>query len=305
MAATGTDALGFSAPTPCRVLIIDGEMASEEMQTRITKTLPFMLNVQPTDNLVVLGADWQDEFLPRLDTPAGQAAVEPFVEAAELVFVDNRSTLFDPEGEKDPTAWQPAQEWLLSLRKRGKAVVLVHHGNRNGGARGLCKPEDVMNLIVKLARPDDYQAEQGARFRVEFEKNRGAYGAAVAAFTAQLTTTGWEIEAERTTQQTTVDKLRDYLRAAEEAGELPASANKAISGAHINKAEGLRAWATLKQNSELEHTEDGYRLNPAGSAVPAGSGTSLTRQNQFYGSTPLGGEPGTGGEPDHADLRRF
>ena len=34
VAATGIPALGFSAPTPCHVLYVDGEMASEEIQER-------------------------------------------------------------------------------------------------------------------------------------------------------------------------------------------------------------------------------------------------------------------------------
>ena len=61
--------------------------------------------------------------MPRLDTPEGQAALAPFIARAGLVFLDNRLCLFDPEGEKDATAWQPAQDWLLALRRRGKAVV--------------------------------------------------------------------------------------------------------------------------------------------------------------------------------------
>jgi hypothetical protein len=190
VAATGTDGLGFSAPEPCRVLQIDGEMAGEELKSRAA-TVRDVLNVLDTDNLTIVAADWQDGFLHRLDTPEGQAAVEPFVAEADLIVLDNRSTLFDPEGEKDPVAWQPAQDWLLSLRRRGKVAIVVHHGNRQGGARGHSKPEDVMNLLIKLSRPEDYRADQGARFTVEFEKTRGAHGPAVMPFTTQLTASGW------------------------------------------------------------------------------------------------------------------
>jgi hypothetical protein len=305
VAAAGTECLGFSAPEPVRVLDIDGEMAGEDLQAR-DRALRFALNVQNTDNLTTVAADWQDDYLPRLDTPEGQALVEPFVADADLIFVDNRSVLFDPEGENDAVAWQAAQEWLLSLRRRRKAVVVIHHSNRQGGARGHSKAEDVLDVIIKLSRPEGFQATDGARFRAEFDKNRGVYGAAVAPFTARLTTNGWVVEAERTKEQTAEDKLRDYLRAAEAADELPASGTAAARGAHVNKAEALKAWAALKGTNELEKTDRGYRLIKAnGSAVPAGSGTSLTRQNRFYGSTPLGGEPGTGGEPDDADLRNF
>jgi hypothetical protein len=147
IAATGGEALGFRAPNPCRVLDIDGEMASPEIQERYA-ALGERLGLPATPNLTIVAADWQEQFLPRLDTPEGQAAVEPFVENADLVFLDNRSCLFDPESEKDPAAWQSAQDWLLSLRRRGKAVMLAHHSNRQGGARGHSKPEDPMNLLM-------------------------------------------------------------------------------------------------------------------------------------------------------------
>src|SRR5205823_6107860 len=138
-------------------------------------------------SLTIVAADWQEQFVPRLDTEEGQQAIEPFVEAADLVIIDNRSCSFDPESEKDPSAWQPAQDWLLSLRRRGKAVLLDHHANRLGGARGHSKPEDPMDLLLSLARPDDYRQDQGARFVVTFDKARGVHGAAVAPFLAHLT----------------------------------------------------------------------------------------------------------------------
>lgn len=262
VAATGTDALGFSAPEPCRVLCIDGEMASEELQTRQGE-LGKALNVLDTDNLVTLASDWQDGYMPRLDTAEGQAAVEPYVANADLVIIDNRSALFDPEGEKDPTAWQPAQDWLLSLRRRGKAVVLVHHSNRQGGARGHSKPEDVMNLLIKLTRPEDYHADQGARFKVEFEKTRGAYGSAVMPFTTRLTGSGWEIEADDTGNTgSTGRKLREYLQLANAAGERPRSANAAIRAAHVSRNDGLRTWAEMLERLEIvKHADGGFVLS--------------------------------------------
>ena len=302
--ATGTDALGFSAPSPSRVLIIDGEMASRDLQERICEHLSFALNVIDTDNLTIIGADWQDEFLPRLDTVEGQAAVEPFVDQADLIIIDNRSTLLDPEGESDPVAWQPTQDWALSLRRRGKTTLFVHHGNRQGGARGLSKAEDVMNLIIKLSRPDDYRAEEGARFRLEFEKNRGVHGAAVTPFTARLTASGWEIEQD-SAEHGTACKLREYLRLAAAAGAVPRSASAAIRAAHVNKAEGLKAWAAMLENGSLEKTASGFQLSEIGSAVPSGSGTFQQSPAPVLRFHTPSGEPGTGGELADGDPDRF
>jgi hypothetical protein len=256
VAATGTDAMGFSAVEPCRVLNIDGEMASEDVQERLQR-LAFAVNVSATENLTIVAADWQEGILPRLDTSAGQAAVEPFVNRADLIVIDNRSTLFDPEAETDPLSWQSAQNWLLSLRRRGKGVIVVHHANRQGGARGHSRPEDVLNLSVKLTRPDDYSAEHGARFKVEFDKTRGVHGPAVASFTTCLSSTGWEIEDVDSGNAGVTRKLKMYLRRTNNAQERPKSASTAIRGAHVNKEKGLDVWGELLQRGEIRKLADG------------------------------------------------
>lgn len=243
VAAFGVEALGFRNPDPCRVLIVDGEMSSQELQER-TAFLCRIFNISSDshpERLMVVGADWQESFLPRIDTPEGQKSIEPFVEAADLVMLDNRSCLFDSEGEKDPTAWQPAQDYLLSLRRRGKAVQLGHHSNRQGGARGLSKAEDPMNLLVKLTRPEDYSQEQGARFLVTFDKTRGFYGQAAAPFIAHLTPEGWAVEtAENDTENETVRrKILDFLRNMDALNERPKTSNAVITGARVGRTTGL------------------------------------------------------------------
>jgi putative DNA primase/helicase len=259
IAASGGSALGFSSPEPIRVLNIDGEMASREIQER-TDLLVQRLEIPSAATITTVAADWQEDYLPRLDTPGGQAAIEPFIEDAELVILDNRSCLFDPDGEKDPSAWQATQEWLLSLRRRGKAVLLAHHSNRMGGARGHSKAEDPMNLLIKLSRPEDYQQDQGARFIVTFDKSRGAYGAAVAPFLAHLTPEGWKTTSADGFQKASAgDKLLEYLRLAHEAGERPKSANAAIGNAHIGRNAGLVAWAELlKAGAIRKHPDGGF-----------------------------------------------
>jgi hypothetical protein len=216
--------------------------------------------VPATSTLTVVAADWQEQFLPRLDTEAGQLALEPFIETADLVMLDNRSCLFDPEAEKNPVAWQPAQDWLLSLRRRGKGVLIAHHSNRQGGARGHSKSEDLMNLLIKLARPDDYSQDQGARFIATFDKCRGAYGAAVAPFLAQLTPDGWRTDpVEGTERATATDKLVEYVRLAHAAGDRPKSANAAITAAKVRRSDGLAAWSELiKRGTILKHPEGGF-----------------------------------------------
>jgi hypothetical protein len=229
------------------VLYVDGEMNANDIQERLNRLCELLqVPADAADNLTFVGADWQDGFLPRLDTPEGQAALDPFVEQADLIVLDNRSCLFDPEGEKDATAWQPAQDWLLSLRRRGKAVLGVHHSNRQGGARGHSKAEDALDVAIKLSRPDDYSAEQGARFLIEFDKARGIHGKAVMPFIAKLSGGGWVVEEiERASGDAIEMRIREYLRLAAEAGDSPKSANAALRAAGVNRNRGLKVWGRL------------------------------------------------------------
>jgi putative DNA primase/helicase len=207
---------------------------------------------------VVVGADWQEDYLPRVDTVEGQALLEPFVQRADLVIFDNRSCLLDVEGEKDAGAWQPTQDYLLRLRRRGKASILVHHANRQGGARGLGKAEDVMDVVVKLSRPEDYTADQGARFRVDFDKARGLYGEAVQPFIASLTDAGWAVSSVEAAESSGLDsKLKAYLRTAAELEELPKSASAAVKGAGVNRQGGLQAFARLVREGTVVKADGG------------------------------------------------
>ena len=81
------------------------------------------------------------------------------------------------------------QPWLLRLRRVNKTVLLVDHAGRGGiAARGTSKREDVLDTIIHLKRPSDYEPDQGARFEVHLEKARGVYGDDAKPFEAQLET---------------------------------------------------------------------------------------------------------------------
>jgi hypothetical protein len=126
--AGGGKVLGFHAPFASGVLYIDGEMASADIQKR-DQLLADVLDLPrgwDSHNLVTVARDWQDQGLHRLDTEDGQMAIDDLVEWADVIIVDNRACLFDPEGEKDGTAWQPEQvgvaEGVVGLPRIGSSL---------------------------------------------------------------------------------------------------------------------------------------------------------------------------------------
>ncbi len=108
----------------------------------------------------------------------------------KLVIVDNLATLARAGRENETESWHPVQNWLLSLRRRGISVLLIHHSNKSGGQRGTSSREDILDTVIALKRPSDYTMDQGARFEVHLEKARGIVGDDAKPFEAMLTPDG-------------------------------------------------------------------------------------------------------------------
>ena len=102
--------------------------------------------------------------------------------------LDNLSTLAGGK-ENEGDDWRPMQANLLALRRRGVSALLVHHAGKGGQQRGTSRREDVLDTVIALRRPADYEPDQGARFEVHLEKARGVVGADAAPFEAKLVET--------------------------------------------------------------------------------------------------------------------
>lgn len=186
--ASGGSYLGWRAPRPRKVLYIDGEMPARTMQERLAAIIKGSETVDAFDpeNLRFICADLQDAPLPNLSTREGQAAIAPHVETADLVIIDSISTLASYGEENAAESWLPLQAWALDLRRRGKTVVFVHHDGKGGQQRGTSKREDILDVVIHLRRPSDYDPSEGARFEVHFAKARALYGQAVNPVEARL-----------------------------------------------------------------------------------------------------------------------
>jgi putative DNA primase/helicase len=104
---------------------------------------------------------------------------------AEVIFLDNLSTLVRSGKENEGEGWLPVQNWMLRHRRAGRALVLLHHAGKTGAQRGTSRREDVLDSVISLRRPQDYSPEQGARFELHYEKSRGFHGEEAQPFEAQ------------------------------------------------------------------------------------------------------------------------
>jgi putative DNA primase/helicase len=146
------------------------------------------------NNLSIITPDMQEMGIPDLSTPEGQAAIEEHLEGVQLLILDNLSSLCRKGKENEAESWLPVQEWLLNLRKRGISVLMVHHAGKTGAQRGTSKREDLLDTVITMKRPHDYDASQGARFEVYYEKSRGFFGDDARPFEAQLMGDDWVVK---------------------------------------------------------------------------------------------------------------
>jgi putative DNA primase/helicase len=184
--ASGGEFLGFKAPAPRRVVYLDGEMPANTMQHRLAALVAGFCGDPPDPSFFkILSADLIDGGLPDLASTAGQDEIDAVIGDAELIIADNISTLVRSGKENEAEGWLPVQGWALALRRAGRSVLFVHHAGKGGLQRGTSRREDVLDSVISLRRPQDYQPEQGARFELHFEKSRGFFGDDARSFEAR------------------------------------------------------------------------------------------------------------------------
>jgi hypothetical protein len=186
--ACGQLFLRWYAREPRRVLYVDGEMPQELLQERVkTMIAPSACDPPHPDFFRLLSMDRQELGVSlNLAQPQHQAAVEAHLDNVDLLILDNISTLVNSGRENDAESWNEMQAWLLKLRRMGKTVLLIHHSGRGGNARGTSKREDVLDTVIQLKHPEDYELEDGARFEVHLTKARGIFGDDAMPFEAKL-----------------------------------------------------------------------------------------------------------------------
>jgi RecA-family ATPase len=169
--------LGWKAPSKRRVLFVDGELPARTLQTRLAMIVKSFEEEPLQDGFRILTPDLQTNgLMPNLSDQDGQAAIDEYANGADLIIVDNLSTLVRTGKENEGESWLPVQGWALRHRAQGRAILFVHHSGKSGQQRGASRREDVLDTVISLKRPAEYKASEGARFEVYFEKARNLTG---------------------------------------------------------------------------------------------------------------------------------
>src|SRR5258708_4357248 len=183
--AAGGSFLGWRAPRPQRGLYVDGELGAASLRERLALFGP------PPERLMISAHGLGSGPLLDLSEDAGIVRLMAAWNDPELVVLDALSTLAGL-GRGDPERWDRLQRFLLHQRTHHRAVLMVHHVNRDGELHGTTRRENALDLMVALRRPESQlpegRASGNARFEIHFEKARRHHGAPLTPVLAELET---------------------------------------------------------------------------------------------------------------------
>jgi hypothetical protein len=158
------------------VCYLDGEMRIHGFQERLDQ-----LHASNTDEdsksavrerLWIVSRHLIGELVGTLDTEEGQRSIEAyFPPKMSFLIIDNLSAWTSGGGE-DLHGWQAVKTWLIQLRLRGIAVLLIHHAGKGGGQRGTSAHEDLVDYSIEVSPMFLEDEPEATAFRVEHKKLR-------------------------------------------------------------------------------------------------------------------------------------
>ncbi len=188
---TGGEFLGFQSRGGYRVLLVDGELPKKLLQNRLQD----LVGAIPAGLFRVRGlAQTPRGYFAPLSSPAEQ---EKFLRSLtvwrpDVIIFDTKSSVFKHDTNDQPQLLA-MNDFLITLRSQGFAVITTHHAGKNGTQRGRTDNDDILDLVIKLRAPEDWMPGDGARFVLEFDKVR--YGDRLESLGAKWSqATGWEID---------------------------------------------------------------------------------------------------------------
>ena len=168
--STGGKLGDFQAHACVKVLYVDGEMPPDLMRDRFdglsatNSNLEFLnheiLFERTSKVLNIASRDIQDAITKRCINTG-----------VKVLILDNLSTLASGMKENEADSWEKVNPWLLDLRRRKIAVIIIHHAGRSGEMRGTSKREDNVFWIIALDdAKKNAEDKRGARFISRFTK---------------------------------------------------------------------------------------------------------------------------------------
>jgi putative DNA primase/helicase len=158
------------------VCYFDGEMRLQAFRDRLTAVQARIQSPKAAaavdSNLYVVSRDFCGAPIGSIDTEDGQQQMEDLIPVStSLVIIDNLSA-WTKGGREDGASWAITKSWLLNLRLKGIAVLLIHHTGKNGNQRGSSAHEDLLDYSILLRPVMNHSDVNKTRFIVQHTKLR-------------------------------------------------------------------------------------------------------------------------------------
>ena len=181
LVAGGGEFMDWQNRNPRRVLLIDGEMALDDINAR-SMGLWWGIERFNADlaggNLTILSRQSQTPgcTFPDISTEVGREQIIEYAEGFDLVIFDNLSTLALDLGDENAAAeFNDIIRVLMTLKQARIATILVHHTNKRGANyRGSSKLATTFECILGMKFMEHPPADwHGTKFMLEWHKYRG------------------------------------------------------------------------------------------------------------------------------------
>lgn len=155
------------------VLYLDSEMNLHDLQERCKSLAIDNEKFHVLSHEMLFSAS-NDSLSMNLAEPMQQDSILSYCEEKQIsvLILDNLSTAFRGLKENESDSWEQVSPWILDLRRRGIAVILVCHAGRNGQIRGTSKREDAAHWILSLEDMDGLDDDGCHQFKTKFTKCR-------------------------------------------------------------------------------------------------------------------------------------
>lgn len=167
----------FRVVEQCGTVIIDAELSNYELKQRLSMLANPLGEENPLAPLTIVTSEGivNDLDVPMsLDDENWRKSIYLYMKnnpQNKVLVLDNLSSLCGGHSESSREAITPINRWLLSLKRLGLAVILIHHSNKAGGYRGHSSRIDNLDTVLSLKRLKDTDQ---LHFAVNFEKARTA-----------------------------------------------------------------------------------------------------------------------------------
>lgn len=164
IASDGGEYLGWTSAGGKRVLFIDTEMGAAMVQERFGGSIPRNVEVVCLHEMTPT---------PSFGEQSGRDQITRLIDRVrpDLIVIDNLQSNC-MEAVTSMPKWKEIEGWLVGLRSSGISLIMVAHANDQNKLNGHRAQRTVVNSVLKLSKPDDYEADEGVRILVEFEKTR-------------------------------------------------------------------------------------------------------------------------------------